>query len=55
MLTSGPVVVMQMPEELNLDGARSFLQELEPLLECHRPRWFSMVPRFVTSTVLALK
>jgi anti-anti-sigma factor len=29
---------MQMPEELNLDGARSFLQELEPLLECHRPR-----------------
>jgi anti-sigma B factor antagonist len=38
MLTNGPVVVMQMPEELNLDGARSFLQELEPLLECHRPR-----------------
>lgn len=38
MLTNGPVVIMQMPEELNLDGARSFLQELEPLLECHRPR-----------------
>src|SRR5437588_3544237 len=38
MLTNGPVVVMQLPEELNLDGVRSFLPELEPLLECHRPR-----------------
>jgi len=38
MLNNGPVVVMQLPEELNLDGVRSFLPELEPLLECHRPR-----------------
>jgi anti-sigma B factor antagonist len=38
MLTSGPVVVMQLPEQLNRGGVRSFLQELEPLLECHRPR-----------------
>jgi hypothetical protein len=34
MLTSGPVVIMQMPEQLNLDGVRTFLQEVEPLLEC---------------------
>jgi anti-anti-sigma factor len=38
MLTSGPVVIMQLPEQLNLDGVRTFQQELEPLLECHRPR-----------------
>lgn len=38
MLTSGPIVIMQMPEQLNLDGVRIFLQEVEPLLECHRPR-----------------
>ncbi len=38
MLTSGPIVVMQLPEQLNRSGVRSFLQELEPLLECHRPR-----------------
>ena len=38
MLTSGPVVVMQLPEQLNLEGVRSFLPELKPLLECHRPR-----------------
>ena len=38
MLTSGPVVVMQMPEHLNSEGARTFLQEMEPLLETHRPR-----------------
>jgi len=38
MLTSGPVVVMQLPEQLNLSGVRSFLPELEPLLERHRPR-----------------
>lgn len=38
MLTSGPVVVMQLPEQLNLDGVRTFLPELEPLLGCHRPR-----------------
>ncbi len=38
MLTSGPVVIMQAPEQLNLDAVRIFLQEVEPLLECHRPR-----------------
>ena len=38
MLTSGPVVVMQMPEQLNSEGARTFLQDIEPLLEAHRPR-----------------
>src|ERR1022692_1553196 len=38
MLTSGPVVVLQMPEQLNRSGVRTFLQELEPLLDCHRPR-----------------
>jgi anti-sigma B factor antagonist len=38
MLTSGPVVIVQMPERLDLDGVRILLQELEPLLEGHRAR-----------------
>src|ERR1700730_326424 len=38
MLISGPVVVMQMPEQLNSETARTFLQDMEPLLEAHRPR-----------------
>lgn len=38
MLISKPVVVMQLPEELNLRNARHFLQDLNPLLETHRPR-----------------
>lgn len=38
MLTSGPVVVVQVPEHLNLGGAQSFMQELGPLLESNRPR-----------------
>ncbi len=38
MLTNGPVIVMQLPEHLNLDGVQRFLPEMEPLLECHRPR-----------------
>jgi anti-sigma B factor antagonist len=38
MLITGPVVVMQLPEQLNREGVRSFMQELEPLLESHRPR-----------------
>jgi anti-sigma B factor antagonist len=38
MSTTGPVVIMQMPEQLNLDGVRSFSRELAPLIECHRPR-----------------
>ena len=38
MLTNGPVVVMQLPEQLNLEQVPSFQQELAPLLESHRPR-----------------
>jgi len=38
MLTSGPVVIMQLPEQLNAEGVRTIMQELEPLLETHRPR-----------------
>ena len=38
MSTSGPVVIMQIPERLNLEGVRTFLQEVKPLLDCHRPR-----------------
>lgn len=33
-----PVVVMQVPEQLNISQVPSFFQELEPLLETHRPR-----------------
>ena len=38
MLTSGPVVVMQVPEILNLEEVHNFMQELGPLLESNRPR-----------------
>ena len=38
MLTSGPVVVMQVPEILNVREVHSFMQELGPLLESNRPR-----------------
>lgn len=38
MLTSGPVVVMQVPETLNVREVDSFMQELGPLLESNRPR-----------------
>lgn len=38
MLTSGPIVVMQMPEVLNVKEVHGFMQELAPLLECNRPR-----------------
>src|SRR5215831_18438349 len=38
MLTSGPIVVMQVPEVLNVGEVRSFMQELGPLLESNRPR-----------------
>jgi len=38
MLTSGPVVVMQVPEQLNALGIQAFMQELGPLLESNRPR-----------------
>ena len=38
MLTSGPVVVMQVPEVLNAREVQSFMQEMGPLLESNRPR-----------------
>lgn len=38
MLTSGPVVVMQVPEDLNVREVHNFMQELGPLLESNRPR-----------------
>jgi len=38
MLISKPVIVMQLPEELNREAAQNFLVELQPLLESHRPR-----------------
>jgi anti-sigma B factor antagonist len=38
MLTSGPVVVMQVPEILNVKEVHNFMQELGPLLESNRPR-----------------
>jgi anti-sigma B factor antagonist len=33
-----PVVVMQLPERLNLPGIQRFLREVEPLLQADRPR-----------------
>ena len=38
MLTSGPVVVMQVPEVLKVSEVHEFMQELGPLLESNRPR-----------------
>jgi anti-anti-sigma factor len=38
MLTSGPVVVIQVSEVLNAKEAHNFMQELGPLLELNRPR-----------------
>jgi len=38
MLTTGPVIVMQVPENLNAPEVRNFMEELGPLLECNRPR-----------------
>lgn len=38
MLTSGPVIVMQVPEQLNAGEISGFMKELEPLLESTRPR-----------------
>jgi anti-anti-sigma factor len=38
MLTSGPVVIMQLPEELNVKQVQAFMHEMEPLLESNRPR-----------------
>jgi anti-sigma B factor antagonist len=38
MSTKGPVIVMEAPEKLNHSEAQVFLAELQPLLECDRPR-----------------
>jgi anti-sigma B factor antagonist len=38
MLTSGPVVVMQVPENLDAGEVNAFMGELGPLLESNRPR-----------------
>jgi anti-sigma B factor antagonist len=38
MLTSGPVVVMQVPEKLHAGEVQGFMEELGPLLESSRPR-----------------
>jgi anti-sigma B factor antagonist len=38
MLTSGPVIVMQVPENLNAESIHQFMEELAPLVESHHPR-----------------
>lgn len=38
MQTSGPVVVVQVPEEFKSGEVAQFLDELSPLLESHHPR-----------------
>jgi|SRR5581483_1331762 len=38
MVTSGPVVVMQVPELLHAGNVPDFMEELGPLLESNRPR-----------------
>lgn len=38
MLTSGPVVIMQLPEELSVKEVQGFMEEMGPLLESNRPR-----------------
>ena len=37
MYTRGPVVVMELPERLNHVEAKSFLDELQPILDDERP------------------
>lgn len=38
MLTSGPVIVIQVPEQLHAAEVCNFMEELGPLLESNRPR-----------------
>jgi anti-sigma B factor antagonist len=38
MYSSGPIIVMQVPERLNQTEAEVFLGELKPILEAERPR-----------------
>lgn len=37
MYTRGPVIVMELPEQLNQAGVQSFMEEMQPLLETDRP------------------
>lgn len=37
MSTKGPVIVMELPEQLQSAEAKTFLDELQPLLEMDRP------------------
>lgn len=38
MYTRGPVIVMELPEQLNGADGKAFLWDLQPLLEVDRPR-----------------
>lgn len=38
MLTSGPVIVMQVPERLTVSETHDFMRDVAPLLESNRPR-----------------
>jgi len=38
MQTRGPVIVMELPENLNHAEGKAFLAEVQPLLQGHRPR-----------------
>jgi anti-anti-sigma factor len=38
MHKSGPVIVMELPEQLNHAQAKAFLRELDPLLDAVQPR-----------------
>jgi len=38
MLTSSPVIVMQLPEQLTVKEINDFVRDLAPLLESNRPR-----------------
>jgi anti-anti-sigma factor len=52
MKSSGPVIVMELPEQLDHAQVQSFLSEVKPLLEADRPRMVldcSLV-RYIDST-----
>ena len=38
MSAQRPVLIMELPEELDALGAQTFMQELQPLLDLQRPR-----------------
>jgi len=38
MHTRGPVIVMELPENLNHAEGKAFMADIQPLLEGHRPR-----------------